>query len=137
MRRLVPVSMAAALLASLPVSSAAAAELTVEVRTATGAPVREAVVSLYPGGKPAPLGAARAPYRISQRNIRFSAVVLVVPMGSDVAFPNFDAVRHHVYSFSPAKRFELKLYAREQNRTVRFDKAGVVPLGCNIHDAMA
>src|SRR3569623_3344228 len=55
---------------------------------------------------------------------------------ANAAFPNLDPVRHQVYSFSPAKRFELKLYAREQNRTVRFDRAGPVALGCNIHDQM-
>jgi plastocyanin len=137
MGRLVPSLLAAAFLAPLPASPAIAAELAVEVRTANGAPVRDAVVSLYPGGKPTPPGALRSIYRISQQNIQFSPFVLVVPVGAEVAFPNFDAVRHHVYSFSPAKRFELKLYAREQNRTVRFDKAGVVPLGCNIHDAMS
>jgi plastocyanin len=115
---------------------AAAAELTVELRTASGAPVRDAVVSLYPGGKPAPLGPARGAYQIAQRNTQFAPFVLIVPVGGQVAFPNYDSFRHHVYSFSPAKRFELKLYAREQDRTVRFDKAGVVPLGCNIHDQM-
>ncbi len=52
------------------------------------------------------------------------------------SFPNLDPIRHHVYSFSPAKTFELKLYAREQSHTVRFDKAGIVALGCNIHDQM-
>ena len=62
--------------------------------------------------------------------------MLIVPVGGQIAFPNYDSFRHHVYSFSPAKRFELKLYAREQDRTVRFDRAGVVPLGCNIHDQM-
>lgn len=118
-------------------SPALAAEVTVEVRTQTGAPARDAVVSLYPGGRPAPLPATRRSYEIAQRDIQFSPFVLVVPVGSTVAFPNYDKVRHHVYSFSPAKRFELKLYAREQNRTVRFDKAGAVPLGCNIHDSMS
>jgi plastocyanin len=113
-----------------------AAEVTVEVRTQSGAPARDAVVSLYPAGRPAPLPAARRNYEIAQRDIQFSPFVLVVPVGSTVAFPNYDKVRHHVYSFSPAKRFELKLYAREQNRTVLFDKPGVVPLGCNIHDNM-
>jgi plastocyanin len=118
-------------------SPALAAEVTVEVRTQTGAPVRDAVVSLYPGGRPAPLPAGRRSYEIAQRNIQFSPFVLVVPIGSSVAFPNYDPVRHHVYSFSAAKRFELKLYAREQNRTVTFDRAGAVPLGCNIHDNMS
>jgi plastocyanin len=118
-------------------SPARAAEVTVEVRTQSGAPARDTVVSLYPGGRPAPLPAAHRSYEIAQRDIQFSPFVLVVPVGSTVAFPNYDRVRHHVYSFSPAKRFELKLYAREQNRTVRFDKAGAVPLGCNIHDSMS
>jgi hypothetical protein len=53
-----------------------------------------------------------------------------------VAFPNHDPFRHHVYSFSPAKTFELKLYGHDETRTVRFDKTGVVALGCNIHDDM-
>jgi hypothetical protein len=115
---------------------AMAAGLTVEVVTANGAPVRDAVVSLYPGGKPAPFGPSLPTYRIAQQNMQFSPFVLIVPVGGEVAFPNYDSFRHHVYSFSPAKRFELKLYAKEQNRSVRFDKAGVVPIGCNIHDAM-
>jgi len=45
-------------------------------------------------------------------------------------------VRHHVYSFSAAKPFELKLYGRDETRKVRFDKPGVVAVGCNIHDSM-
>jgi hypothetical protein len=54
-----------------------------------------------------------------------------------VTFPNFDTVRHHVYSFSAAKTFELKLYAGVPNAPVTFDKPGVAVLGCNIHDRMA
>jgi hypothetical protein len=54
-----------------------------------------------------------------------------------VSFPNLDPTKHHVYSFSPAKKFELKLFARDQSRTVHFDKPGVVALGCNIHDQMS
>lgn len=115
---------------------AGAAELVIELRTPSGAPVPNAVVSLYPGGRPAPLGPMRGAYRIAQRNTQFQPFVMIVPVGGQVAFPNYDSFRHHVYSFSPAKRFELKLYAREQDRSVRFDKAGVVPLGCNIHDQM-
>jgi hypothetical protein len=57
-------------------------------------------------------------------------------VGAEVAFPNRDTVRHHVYSFSPAKRFELKLYAKGEAPRVKFDKAGVVAVGCNIHDSM-
>ncbi len=61
----------------------------------------------------------------------------MVPVGSDVSFPNLDPTKHHVYSFSPAKKFELKLFARDQSRTVHFDKPGIVALGCNIHDQMS
>ncbi|HVQ10050.1 MAG TPA: methylamine utilization protein [Allosphingosinicella sp.] len=122
----------ALLLAATP---AAAADLVVQVRTATGAAVPNAVVSLYPGGRSAPLG-GRQSFQIAQRDLQFSPFVLVVPVGAQVSFPNYDNVRHHVYSFSPARRFELRLYAREQARSVRFDRAGIVPLGCNIHDQM-
>jgi hypothetical protein len=58
-------------------------------------------------------------------------------VGSKVTFPNFDTFRHHVYSFSPVHRFELKLYGREEHRSEFFDKAGIVAIGCNIHDSMA
>jgi len=125
----------AILLALLAAAPAVAGDLVVQVRTASGAPVPDAVVTLYPGGRASPLGPAGS-YQIAQRNMQFSPFVLVVPVGADVSFPNFDNVRHHVYSFSPVRRFELRLYAREQARSVHFDRPGIVPLGCNIHDAM-
>jgi plastocyanin len=124
------------LLALLSAAPADAGDLLVQVRTASGAAVPNAVVTLYPGGRPSPLAPERGTYQIAQRDLQFSPFVLVVPVGSDVSFPNFDDVRHHVYSFSPVRRFELRLYAREQARNVRFDRPGIVPLGCNIHDSM-
>jgi plastocyanin len=113
-----------------------AAPLTVRVVDSSGHPVRDAVVTLYPSGP-----AARAPkpagrYVVSQQNLQFHPFLTIIPVGADVSFPNFDNTKHHVYSFSPAKRFELKLFAKDQSRTVHFDKAGVVALGCNIHDQM-
>jgi plastocyanin len=115
----------------------AAAPLSVRVVDAAGRPVRDAVVTLYPAGN-----AARAPrpsgrYVVSQKNIQFHPFLSIVPVGADVSFPNLDPTKHHVYSFSPAKRFELKLFAKDQSRSVHFDKPGVVALGCNIHDQMA
>jgi plastocyanin len=115
----------------------AAAPLAVRVVDASGRPVRDAVVTLYPAGN-----AARAPrsggrYVVSQKNIQFHPYLSIVPVGADVSFPNLDPTKHHVYSFSPAKRFELKLFAKDQSRTVHFDKPGVVALGCNIHDQMS
>ena len=114
-----------------------AAPLSVRVVDAAGRPVRDAVITFHPVGS-----AARAPrpgghYVVSQKNIQFHPYLSIVPVGADVSFPNLDPTKHHVYSFSPAKRFELKLFARDQSRTVRFDKPGIVALGCNIHDAMS
>lgn len=125
---------AAALGAAAPL---VAAPMTVRVVDAAGRPVRDAVVTLYPSG-----GAARTPkgggrYVVSQQKLQFRPFLSIVPVGADVSFPNFDNTKHHVYSFSPAKKFELKLFAKDQSRTVRFDKPGVVALGCNIHDAMS
>ena len=113
-----------------------AAPLSVRVVDGSGRPVRDAVVSLYPAA------GVRAPrpgghYVVSQKNIQFHPFLTIIPVGADVSFPNFDSTKHHVYSFSPAKRFELKLFARDQSRTVRFDKPGVIALGCNIHDQMS
>lgn len=117
-------------------SAAGAADLKVTVRTPSGAPVPNAVVSAYPASGDYKAHASGA-LTMVQADIAFSPYVLVVPVGSTVAFPNHDTVRHHVYSFSPAHRFELKLYGKEEKRTETFDKPGVVALGCNIHDRMA
>ena len=117
-------------------SPLAAASLSVRVVDASGKPVRDAVVTLYPAGS-----AARSMhggrFTVSQQNLQFHPFLTIVPVGSDVSFPNLDPTKHHVYSFSPAKKFELKLFAKDQSRTVHFDKAGVVALGCNIHDQMS
>jgi plastocyanin len=113
-----------------------AAPITVRVVDAAGHPVRDAVVALYPsaGARPPRPGGH---YVVAQQNLQFRPFLSIVPLGADVSFPNFDNTKHHVYSFSAAKRFELKLFARDQSRTVHFDKPGVVALGCNIHDQMS
>jgi plastocyanin len=112
-----------------------AAPLTVRVSDMNGRPVSDAVVTLRSNGssaRPSPAGR----FSVSQKDMQFHPFVLVVPVGANVSFPNLDPTRHHVYSFSPAKRFELKLFAKDQSRSIVFDKPGVVALGCNIHDAM-
>ena len=117
--------------------NAFAGNLTVTVRGADGKPVPDAVVTVYPGGQPS-RGQIKFPwpYRVQQQNIQFSPFVLIVPAGAEVSFPNLDKVRHHVYSFSAGNKFELKLYGREENRTVKLPAAGVAAIGCNIHDKM-
>ena len=129
-----PILFAAGLGLAAPI---AAAPLAVRVVDASGRPVRDAVVTLYPAGNAARPMRSSGHYVVSQKNIQFHPFVSIVPVGADVSFPNLDPTKHHVYSFSPAKRFELKLFAKDQSRTVRFDKAGVVALGCNIHDGMS
>ena len=79
-----------------------------------------------------PLAAAE----VAQAERRFVPAVSVVTVGTAVTFPNRDTVRHHVYSFSPAKRFEIKLYVGTPAAPVMFDQPGIAVLGCNIHDQM-
>ncbi len=117
---------------------ASAATVTITVRTPDGQPIENAVVSIETASaRPGTPASFSYPLRVSQQNIKFSPYVLLVPVGARVAFPNLDKVRHHVYSFSRAKRFELKLYGRDESHSIQFDTPGVVALGCNIHDAMS
>lgn len=119
--------------ASLLAGNAQAARLQVVV-TGSGAPAADAVVSLH---SPAAAAATRAGRgSIDQRESQFVPRVTVVTVGTPVVFPNSDNVRHQVYSFSPAKRFELPLYSGKPAAPVVFNTAGVVELGCNIHDWM-
>jgi plastocyanin len=110
--------------------------LNVTVRTAAGQPVADAVVVAVPTDPAAMAGAKPRAEQLEQIDKEFVPKVKPVYVGSTVAFPNKDSVRHHVYSFSPAKRFTLPLYAGVPSQPVLFDKAGVVVLGCNIHDWM-
>ncbi|WP_375421045.1 methylamine utilization protein [uncultured Sphingomonas sp.] len=114
-----------------------AATVSIEVRAIGGRPLPGAVVTID-SARPVPVTLSpRVTYQIEQRDIAFQPSILIVPVGATVAFPNRDKVRHHVYSFSKPKRIDLKLYGREDTRSVTFDKPGVVALGCNIHDAMS
>lgn len=133
MRRLVLALVSAAI-----AGPALAGDVTVEVRNQAGQPVRDAVVMIQPSGGLPPGTPMKVswPMVMAQQNVSFQPYVLIVPVGSSVSFPNKDKVRHHVYSFSTAKRFELKLYGRDESRSVTFDKPGAVSLGCNIHDSM-
>ena len=112
------------------------AEIAASVTDQQGRPVADAVLVAVPVD-----GNMRSPQRardgsIDQVDKEFFPRVTVVPVGASVTFPNHDDVRHQVYSFSPAKRFELPLYAGVPSQPVVFDKPGVVVLGCNIHDWM-
>lgn len=97
----------------------------------TQQPLPGVVAMIEAGPAPAPETAA-----VAQKNRAFVPHVLVVPVGSPVSFPNNDNTQHHVYSFSPAKPFNIELYAGKPESPIVFDKAGIVELGCNIHDQM-
>lgn len=122
------------LLAAVP--GARAAALDVLVTDAAGQPLADAVVMLDATGARAAVKPMPA-VEISQSKRQFHPKVTVVTVGTGVNFPNFDTVRHHVYSFSSVKTFELKLYAGVPGAPVVFDKPGAAVLGCNIHDRMA
>ena len=76
------------------------------------------------------------PAIMNQIDKQFVPHVLVVRTGTDISFPNADNLFHHVYSFSPVKQFELKLYKEFTAEPLNFETPGVVDIGCNIHDWM-
>lgn len=108
--------------------------VTLVLRDAAGASVPGAVVALV---GPAPRPAGNLPRAVvDQRDRRFVPEVTVIETGTEVSFPNSDAVSHHVYSFAQPNAFELPLYKGGTRPMIRFDHPGIVVLGCNIHDAM-
>jgi plastocyanin len=113
-----------------------AAELQVLVRDHNGKPVPDAVALALPVDPKIALRAPTPTETVDQVDRQFVPFVKVVFIGSTIRFPNSDNIRHQVYSFSPPKKFELPLYAGTPAQPVIFDKAGVVVLGCNIHDWM-
>lgn len=130
----VPAALCAALLAAAPLAHAL--PWVVQVRGGSGEPLADAVVAVELRGQPS-RAAAGTRADMAQRERQFQPYVLVVQTGTAVNFPNFDTVRHHVYSFSPVKTFDLKLYSGTPAEPVLFDKPGVATLGCNIHDRMS
>ncbi|HZZ94128.1 MAG TPA: methylamine utilization protein [Usitatibacter sp.] len=119
-------------LAALP---AAAATIDAQVRDSGGAALADAVVYAMPASGPVEARGARTA-EIEQIDREFVPYVTVVQTGTSVAFPNRDPILHHVYSFSQAKPFEIKLYSGKAPRAIVFDHPGIVTLGCNIHDWM-
>lgn len=110
-----------------------AASLQAELVDSEGQPLANAVLTLRSEVAPVVAPVTAVMDQISQQ---FAPNVLAVRSGTAVSFPNSDNIRHHVYSFSLAKRFELRLYQGTPSEPVVFDKPGVVVLGCNIHDWM-
>ena len=123
------------LLGLLAASALPAATLVVNVQTPDGHALPGAVVTVR--SLDAPGRRATAVHAVmDQVNRSFAPDLVVIPVGSTVEFPNSDSVSHQIYSFSPAKRFQLPLYRGKPYPPVHFEQPGVVTLGCNIHDEM-
>jgi plastocyanin len=129
------ISALAALGGLLKSAGALAATLVVAVQTSDGRPLAGAVLTVHAvSGTDRPAPPVNAV--MDQVDRAFVPDLLVIPPGSTVEFPNSDSVSHQIYSFSPAKKFQLPLYHGKRYPPVRFDQVGFVTLGCNIHDSM-
>jgi plastocyanin len=111
-----------------------AGTLTVQANLVNHEPLAGAVILVHSDSNRA--SAAPVDAILDQINLTFVPDLIVIPVGSTVQFPNSDSVSHQIYSFSPAKRFQLPLYRGKPYPPVHFDQAGIVTLGCNIHDKM-
>jgi plastocyanin len=96
----------------------------------------EVVAWLTPVGGSIASPAQTQGYRLVQKNKQFTPHLLVVPTGSSIDFPNQDPFFHNVFSLFNGKRFDLGLYEAGSHRSVRFDRAGVSYIFCNIHPEM-
>ncbi len=123
----------ACLLGALPVP---AADLRHRSGISGEGSLRIAVVLAVPADPKNALRARPPADAVDQVDKQFVPYVKPVFVGSKVRFPNSDKIRHQVYSFSPAKKFELPLYGGTDAPPVVFDKPGIIVLGCNIHDWM-
>ena len=85
-----------------------------------------------------PRPATRPVTKISQKDLAFSPSLLAVQVGTRVEFPNFDDTFHNIFSFSPAKRFDLGRYRPDEKPVPSqvFEEAGLVTLRCDIHEHM-
>ncbi|MDP5052410.1 MAG: methylamine utilization protein [Congregibacter sp.] len=111
-----------------------AASYELELVAQDGSPVPGAVLYLEPLDDTA-LNIV-APGVMDQVDRQFLPHILVVQRGAEVDFPNSDSIKHHVFSFSKAKTFEIQLYKGATATPVVFDQDGEIELGCNVHDWM-
>lgn len=76
-------------------------------------------------------------FTLLQKNKMFTPHLLVVPVGSSVAFPNADPFFHNVFSLFDGRRFDLGLYEASSTRSVVFSREGISYIFCNIHSEMS
>ena len=118
----------------LCIAKSLAADLQITIKDQNNEPVTNVVVKLVAMNHKVKL--VPDEQIIDQIDKEYVPQVVVVIKGGNVSFPNKDNIKHHVYSFSQAKQFELPLYEGTPANPVSFEKEGVVVLGCNIHDWM-
>ncbi|MDM3870206.1 methylamine utilization protein [Porticoccus sp. W117] len=117
--------------------AAANASIDIAITSKSGTPVQLDQAIVYAVAHTIPTDSApQTEATIVQRDLQFDPYISVIQRNTQVIFPNRDNTSHHVYSFSPAKSFELPLYKKQLPGPVLFDKSGLVVLGCNIHDWM-
>jgi plastocyanin len=135
---IVPLAATTLAVVGLAVAATSSATLEGSVKDPSSKSVVDAVIFATPVTPMNPLPARKPPQNIvmEQRNRAFLPHVLPVEVGTTVRFPNHDNIKHHIYSFSLAKKFERPLYAGSTAEPVTFDMPGDVALGCNIHDCM-
>ncbi len=104
------------------------------VASSAGDP-RHAVVSLTTAS-PRPVDGSGRIYEMVTRGKEFLPLVLPVPRGATVRFPNQDPILHNVFSVSPGNPFDLGLYTKGPGKSWTFKSAGVVRVFCNVHHAM-
>ena len=85
-----------------------------------------------------PLRSAPETRQVAQKDLRFVPSLLAIQVGTRVEFPNLDATYHNIFSFSPAKRFDLGRYRSDEKPvpSVLFEQPGLVTLRCDIHEHM-
>jgi plastocyanin len=113
-----------------------AATLNLHVENVKGEKIKDAVIYAMPYDHSANAGIKPGKAIVDQIDKEFVPHVIAIYVGSEISFPNHDQIRHNIYSFSEAKKFEIPLYKGVAAKPVVFDQPGVVVIGCNIHDWM-
>jgi len=85
-----------------------------------------------------PKPAALPAKQVAQKDFAFAPPLLAIQAGTKVEFPNLDDDYHNIFSYSPAKRFDLGRYPPGETPppSVLFDRPGLVTLRCDIHEHM-
>lgn len=118
-------------------SSSALAAITVSIKTdANNISLPGAVVWAIPKDKQLMSQKKSTVKDMEQVNRQFKPFIQVSQRTNSIRFPNRDETAHHVYSFAKGNNFELPLYKKAVPEPIAFNTAGVIPVGCNIHDWM-